>query len=441
MSLSPKARVSLALFLSLCFVFVLQGCQATPPTPEAGSLWIDTTQDLGVINKFVMGGNHGPWAEFNPFAFQKTIDLGITFLRWPGGNWGDDNDVANWMIDNYIAQARKIGAEPSITVRVPGSTPEKAAEMVRYTNIEKGYGVKYWNLGNEPSLYDNHPGKQANMPGGWTPQVYARIWREFAVAMEAVDPTILFYGPDIHQFIGGETASPSEGDALDYLVEFLRVNGDMVDVVTVHRYPFPSCNTCGPPTWEELRDNTSEWSSMLPNLRQIIKENTGKDLPVGVMEFNSNYTNAAGGETTPDSFYNALWLADVLGRLIEDRPEMLAYWLIMSNSAGHGLTSSFHVYSLWKKFGNHLLAASSDTQYVTVYEAKTDEGAVTVMLINLNSEEIRKPLKLAKGDAFKLSEAYLFDAGHNAEAVELPAFENGGEFVLPAESVTLLVFK
>jgi hypothetical protein len=144
--------------------------------------------------------------------------------------------------------------------------------------------------------------------------------------MEAIDPGIQFYGPDISLFIGNPTAAPTEGDALEYLTEFLKVNGDMVDVVTVHRYPFPACQTCGNPTWQELRENTLKWDNTLPNLRRIIKETTGKDLPVGVTEYNSSYSSAVGAETSPDSFYNALWLANVYGRLISQRPEMLAIW-------------------------------------------------------------------------------------------------------------------
>jgi hypothetical protein len=437
--------------IMLFFALLLSACVPVQATPEPGVLWVDPNQDLGAISPYIFGSNHGPWADFAPFSFEKATELGLTFLRWPGGNWGDQNDLRTYQIDNFILQARTLGAEPSITVRVPGSTPEKAAEIVRYTNIEKGYGVKYWNIGNEPSLYANNGGYAIEEPGGWTPAYYAKVWREFAVAMEAVDPTILFYGPDIHQFVGGETASRMEGSAGDYLVEFLKVNGDMVDVVTVHRYPFPTCNTCGNPTWDQLRENAAEWGEMLPGLRKIVQENAGKQLPVGVMEYNSNYSNVAGADTSPDSFYGALWLAEVFGQLVEDRPEMLAYFTTAYRS-GHGLMTSFavrpsyYVFSLWKRFGNHLLAASSDTHYVSVYAAKavgdtTDDGAVTVMLINLNSEEVRKPLKLVDGDKLVLEEAYLFDISHNAEAVDLPAFENGGEILLPPESAMMLIFR
>ncbi len=462
------------LILTLCLAFSLAACQAEPttapvqsettileavlvptatlpptasPTPPypAGVLWIDVASDLGAISPFTLGGNHGPWSDFSLDAFEKTIELGITFIRWPGGAWGDQNDMRQMMIDTYIAQARKIGAEPSIAVRLPGSSPEKAAETVRYVNLIKAYGVKYWSIGNEPNLFDNDP--NLNIGVTWTPEYYAKTWREFALAMEAVDPSILFYGPDISQFTGDSTQYANEGDARDYLLEFLKVNGDLVDVVTIHRYPFPKCSTCGNPTWEQLRADTAEWDNIFPDLRRVIQETTGKDLPVGMMEYNSYYTNAVGSETSPDSFYSGLWLADIYGRMVRQRPEMLAIWQLKNNNGGWGLLTSFDVrpsyyaFTMWKKFGDHLLDANSDTQYVSIFAARTEAGAVTVMLTNLSGQEVREPLQFDQGDGIKLSEAYLFDRTHNAEAIEPPAFTNGGEIVLPAESVTLFILR
>jgi alpha-L-arabinofuranosidase len=50
--------------------------------------------------------------------------------------------------------AGKVGATVMFSVRLLDGTPEQAAEMVRYTNIEKEYNVRYWSIGNEPTLYD-----------------------------------------------------------------------------------------------------------------------------------------------------------------------------------------------------------------------------------------------------------------------------------------------
>jgi hypothetical protein len=479
MSAQSRASLQLALFFILIVSISLTACQADVPTlaptaalltstetpapthtpastntlaAPAGVLWVDTTKDLGTISKYVLGANHGPWSDLGLGNIEPAKNSGITFLRWPGGSWGDHNDIRPNYITNYMGTARNImAAEPSITVRLLGGTPEQAAALVKLVNIDKGYGVKYWAIGNEPDLYIVEDQT-------WTPEYFARRWREFALAMKAVDPSIILYGPDISNFVG----DPGSFDPLellyvggvkqpftkvDYLTEFLKVNADLVNIVTVHRYSFPLHSGDGLPTWEQLRDNTAQWDRVIPNLHRMIQEATGKDYPVGVVEFNSHTSNAIGGKTSPDSFYNALWLADILGRMIRQQPEMLAYWLLKNTEAGHGLMGSYdirptyYVYQLYKQFGNHLLFANTDMQYVSVFAAKTDDGAVTVILDNLNGAEVRKPLQLKGGEHLKLAQAFLFDASHKAEAITLPEFRNGDEMVLPTESVMLLVFR
>jgi hypothetical protein len=291
----------------------------------------------------------------------------------------------------------------------------------------------------------------------WTPEYYAKRWHEFALAMKAVDPTIQFYGPEVSDFVGDAEMDPRELIYVksvklditkrDYLVQFLKVNADLVSIVAVHRYPFPLHPTDNLPNWDQLRENTSQWDRIIPNLRQLIKETTGKDYPIGITEFNSSAANTVGANTSPDSFYNALWLADVLGRMIRQQPALLAYWMLKSTAAGHGLMDSFnvrptyYVYQIYKKFGDHLLASSSTVQYVSVFAARSDDRAVTVILVNLNNNEVSKPLVLENGDSLKLAETYLLDAKHQAELVTSSAFKNGAEIVLPAESVTLYMFK
>ena len=429
---------------------VVPAKKTTTSAAPVNALWVNTAHDLGEISKFVLGANHGPWSDLGSGNIELAKNSGITFLRWPGGSWGDQNDIRSNYIDNYIGTARNIiGAEPSITVRLLGSTPEQAAQMVQYVNKDKSYKVKYWSIGNEPDLY-------VGEDQTWNPEYYARRWREFALAMKAIDPTIQLYGPEISDFVGDANLDPREFlyvnsvkldvTKRDYLVQFLKLNADLVNIVAVHRYPFPLHSTDNLPSWDQLRENTSQWDRVIPNLRRVIQETTGKDYPIGITEFNSNSSNIAGGKTSPDSFYNALWLADVLGRMIRQKPELIAYWLLKNSNAGHGLMDSYdarptyYVYQLYKQFGNHLLEANSDTQYVSVFAAKRDDGTLTVILVNLNSTEIQKPLLLEGGDTFKLKEAYLFDATHKAESIAAPDFMNGHDIHLPAESVTLYIF-
>ena len=448
MALKPR------FFLALGFLgFGLAACQTgstqteTPsatPAPPTGVFWVDPTKDLGPISKYVLGVNlYGALGSGNTDAAENS---GVTFLRWPGGNAGDAQEIQLHQVDTYIHEATLMGAEPSISVRLPNSTPEQAAAVVHYVNIEKNFGVKYWSIGNEPSLYENNANFQDQ---SWDAVSYANRWREFAKAMKAVDPAILLYGPDIHQFTGDPSVDPKDHLGRDYLTEFLKIDGDLVDIVTVHRYPFPTCITCSSPAVGELLANTPQWDALIPNLRRIIKQTTGKDLPVGVMEYNSSYSNISGVETSPDSFYGALWLADVMGRLIRQQPDFLAYWNLTSgsSSAGHGLMTSYdlrpsyYVFQIYKRFGNHLLTANSDQPLVSVFAAKKDDGSVTVIFVNRGETAVRQPLRLEKGDNLALSEAYVFDKTRSAQSIQPPVFHNGDPVDVAGYSVLLYIFR
>ncbi len=417
---------------------------STPAYP-AGVLWVDPAQDSGAISPYVLGVNHGPWSDLGIGNIEPAKNAGITFLRWPGGAWGDQNDIQTMQVDYFINQARNIfHAEPSITVRLPNNTPEKAAALVKYVNIDMQYAVKYWSIGNEPSLYENDTSLKSL---GLNAVTVPPLWRKIALAMKAVDPTIIFFGPDIHQFTGDPAIDPKDSQGRDYLREFLKVNGDLVDIVTVHRYPFPSCQTCANPTVDELFANTPSWDSIIVNLRHVVKEMTGKDLPVGVMEYNSYYSRALGGDTTPDSFNNAIWLADVMGRMIRQRTDLMAYWVFKDSNAGHGLMTAYdihptyYIFPMYSRFGSHLLPANSPEPLVSLFAAKKDDGSLTVMLVNRSLSAVKLPLQLNQGDAYTLAEEYLFDQTHMAESVPPPTFKNGGVVEVGARSVMLFIFK
>ena len=67
---------------------------------------------------------------------QAAYDSGVTILRFPAGAWGDHNEVKPYHIDQFMDFANKVGATALFSVRLLDGTPEQAAEMVRFTNIE-----------------------------------------------------------------------------------------------------------------------------------------------------------------------------------------------------------------------------------------------------------------------------------------------------------------
>ncbi len=407
--------------------------QPTPAPPATPGLFVDAGSDLGAISPFVYGTNDGPWLGV-PFALRDQVAAAkLRFITWPGGNWGDENDVTTDQVDTFVAYCRSIGAEPRIVVRLKGGTASAAADLVKYANVTMKYGVTYWEIGNEPDLYE------ANGLAGYNIDEYDRDWRSFAQAMKVVDPTIKLVGPDISQFV----ADPSN-DYLqartDWLTSFLKSNGDLVDIVSIHRYPFPVDGQT-PPTIDDLRGNSKEWDQIIPALRSILKAQTGRDLPVAVTEVNSSSVQNSAGDATMDSHYNAVWFADVLGRLIEQKVDIVAQfaiagsWGIVGASAPNPI---YYDYMLYRQFGTELLRSSSDDPLVTVYAAARADGTLTILIVNLGSATVTKPLTVV-GIGATSAEAWLFDASHNAEEVAVTSISAGGNVTLPSESVTLLV--
>lgn len=406
------------------------------PTPAPNSVFVNLSETVGDINPLVYGTNFGPWVVVPYDLWPQAEEAGIRFLRFPGGNWGDLNNITERQVDQYMDLAEMMNATPQITVRLRGGTPEQAADLVSYTNVEQGYDVRYWSIGNEPSLYPEYDVERYNAE-----------WRTFAEAMLAVDPNIVLIGPDIHQFTGNPESDPKDENGRLWLQSFLEANGDMVDIVAVHRYPFPRGFTSDPVSIEDLRQNSQEWDQIIPNLREVILETTGKDLPIGITEVNSNWSKAVGGEATPDSFYNAIWWGDSLGRMINQQTEMVAHFVLQTKggAGGWGLLArtevrpSYYVYQLYQRLGQTLLASQSDVPGVSIVAAQTADGRLTLLLVNLLDTAVETPLQIVGPAVPETAEWHLFDPTHNVELVGEIDLSPGTQISLPPTSISLLI--
>ena len=419
----------------------------TTPVPTAvpNLLYVNPAMDMGAISPYIYGSNYGPWVAVPYTMIQSAFDSGITILRFPGGSWGDNNDVMPQQIDQFMAFINKMGATAMIDVRLKNGTPAQAAQLVQYVNITQKYNVKYWGIGNEPSLYSQE------LKDGYDTVRFNKDWRAIAEAMKAVDPSIKLVGPEIHQFsystenvtnYSVQTATDSSGRY--WMDEFLKANGDLVDVVSFHRYPFPVSQVANPPTIDELRNDAPQWSKIIDHLRDLIHKYTGRDLPVAVTEFSSATNKAVSGEATADSLFHAIWMADVLGQMIRENVFMVNYWLLTSSGDGGGsgligrgvLRPSYYVYQMYKMFGNEQIYASSDDPYLTIYAAKRADGALTLVVVNLKSEEQTKPIQI-EGQSKVQAEAWLLDSTHNA--ADIGSVDISGSITVPAQSMTLYI--
>lgn len=410
-----------------------------PATALPNQLYVNTAISRGPINPFVYGTNYGPWTAVPATMLEEYQASGLTMLRFPGGNWGDENTVREHQIDFLMDTAGMVDAEIVFHVNLLNGTPEEAVEMMRLVNEEMGHNIIYWSIGNEPNLYA--PGRGFTE---WDAAYFNQRWREFAQAMKAADPEIVLIGPDVSQYMAEDAKNPKDADGRDWMREFLRTNGDLVDIVSIHRYPFPASASNPNPTIDDLRQNSPEWDAIIPHLRQVIQEEAGRDLPVSVMEVNSNWSNTLGGEATPDSFYNAIWWADSLGRMIQQDVEMVAQFAVALNRGGSGLLTisapnpSYYVYQMYKQFGTEKLYASSGVADVSIFAAQREDGTLTLMMVNRGPEDATTPLQV-DGYEGGNAELWRFDATHNAENLGAIDWANGDSITLPGQSISLLV--
>ena len=430
-----------SLFLLTLLALVLSACGPAPaPTPVPEALFVDPEASLGPISPYIFGTNYGPMHAVPLEVMPLVEDAGFTVLRFPGGAWTDTVDMKPFQIDMLMTFAKQVGAIPTISVRMLGGDPETAAELVRYTNVEKKYGVTYWSIGNEPSIYT----QLGQADYDYTVDNLNKDWRAIAEAMKEADPTIKLIGPEIHQWNDGPETTPKDSAGRDWMTEFLKDNGDLLDVVSVHRYPLHSPTR--PVTIQDLRENTRRWAREVEYLRSLVKEILGRDLPIAVTEVNSDPSSAMLQETSPDTFYNAIWYADVLGQLMNADVFMVNQWVLSQRSTGLGLFNgttirpTFYVFPLYKNFGSEQVYAASGVPDVDIFAAKREDGALTLMVINLSDTEQRIPLQV-KGTELTEAEVWLLDPTHNAENLGVQAFSSDGTVLLPAQSATLYVIR
>ena len=178
--------------------------------PAAGAdqiarIFIDSRRSIGPIDRNLFGsflehlgraiyeGIYDPGSKlsdsngFRKDVIQEIKQLGVPIIRYPGGNfvsgynWLDGvgpkqerprvlDKAWNSMNSNqfgtneYMAWCRAVGTEPLMGLNLGTGTPEQAAALVEYCNIDKGtkwsdlrrkhgyaeaYNVKHWCLGNE----------------------------------------------------------------------------------------------------------------------------------------------------------------------------------------------------------------------------------------------------------------------------------------------------
>jgi hypothetical protein len=308
--------------------------------------------------------------------------------------------------DEFILLCHALGAEPVICVglgsayiknrpgRLIGSTRsqvlENAIEWVRYSNQVKGYGVKYWEIGNESYWR----GSVATL----TVSDYTRDVLELSRVMKAIDPNILI---GVNGHVDKDYVSTADSvDGPIWWQYLLMHAAPEIDFLVVHPYP---CFEWGSydyyqkhtPVFTEAVDHAvSALQSWAPpadaeRIRILVTETNAFDWAAT----NWYQGNKAGWKWRND-LGHALVLFDLIGQhLLHPHLDGLHVWnsrWFESESKledvldeQNGLLPTGQALALWGKYlHTHLLALPDQTAGPVYASFNADTQAHTMFLMN-----------------------------------------------------------
>ena len=275
--LHQTAKAGVAWGVSSLFGGALRGAQTSAPNADdTVRVYLDSRRVIAPLDRNLFGsflehlgraiyeGVYDPGSKLSEAnGFRKDViseirQMGVPIVRYPGGNFVSGY---NWLdgvgpkesrprvldkawnaintnqfgTNEFMAWCKAVGTEPLMGLNLGTGTPEEAAALVEYCNLDQGtkwsdlrrkhgfaepYKVKRWCLGNE-------------MDGPWqighmTATEYGMKAQDAARQMRYVDPAL--------QLIACGSSGPFMPTYLEWDREVLEQCYDYVDGLSLHRY-------------------------------------------------------------------------------------------------------------------------------------------------------------------------------------------------------------
>ena len=384
-------------------------------------------------------------------AYLKGLRPGA--LRWPAGHRsqeyngerGGGGQSGDWTltaahVDAFVALAKSVSAEPVIALNVKRGTPAAAADLVRYLNVEKKYGVHWFLVGNEPDLTD---GVIAS------PEAYAQKYVAFADAVRGVDPSAKLIAPEL---LTGAHVNGAHGRP-DWLTPTLVAAPGKVDGMSWHYYPLDSGQSN--PTSSAImsvphlfQETAPDWRpasiAYVDEVMPALKAASDAHAPnagVWITEFAEDPGPGAGAGIS-DTVAGALWVGDALGRYAEYAPAAIFRWVFRTVAEhGYGLIDkdalprpAYGAYWLYgREMGDRYVAAvSSSKTDVAVHASLRPDGGLAIMLVNKTESAKRVHLDIEGFCVGTASEITLTGDGYGSTSFTL-----GGQAVTPSTVETI----
>ncbi len=249
-----------------------------------------------------------------------------------------DANGPSWIFgfEQYMEFMKSFGpikAEPLIIVNLGSGTPEMAAAWVKYANKVKGYGIKYWEIGNES-------GGQWETGGPMNVYDYTRRYIKYYEAMKAVDPSITIIAQ------GQADGKSLTYDGVSAIEAFLgrlakEKKTHYAEGLVTHQYP----------NWgQKLEDLLASPKKGMEDTASQVKKALAKypklkNIPIWITEFNTS--DQVKPQDISVHLENGLWLAQYMPEFIRQfgNRGYMAMWDVMNGgSAINNPTGGDHGY-------------------------------------------------------------------------------------------------
>ena len=360
-------------------------------------------------------------ASFNTFGINQPQRM-INIPSWP--TWMDANNDG-FLDTNQFNNYAKL-----------------CAELVKIVNKDNNFGVKYWEVTNEK---DEQYFTQFHTYAGWGGLIDSSkpdhlnelitIYNKVAVAMKQADPTIKIGGPAI-----------ARTDLQPFYVPFIKGTVNNLDFFTYHFYATGSASTSDTEVYNVANAIADYTKSIVQALNDA---SPNRYIPAMLDEYNISWT-----WTTYDPRMSnnkgAVFDALSIVKAIENGANATLAWnekddIYGKTSNQDELRPSAHVFHLLNKLliGYRATTTTSDDTAVVPFAVNNSAaGFKTYVIINRsNSQKQIKTNFNGWTPAQKTLDKYeVSSLGYTYKTIDWNLVSTGN-FIVPANSVTLLSFK
>jgi hypothetical protein len=338
---------------------------------------------------------------YDPQVVSGLRSAGVKLLRFPGGNFGEQHTLSTQQLDAFSNLLNQVGAAGFMQVQLSDPLDEtpvplttratRAALLVDYMNNRQSiqrsanapyHFVTYWSVGNEPDLLTNPDTGEK-----YTVAEYVQAFIAYSLAMHSKDPSIKVFGPELSQYPAA--SGPKDSQGIPWMQGFLQGVSDyerthnlpfqLLNGVSFHYYPFRDNEQ----DLTTILSDPSQWDTIVPGLRQLIRQTFGEDLPVAITEINTN-----SGKVPLPRNLSALWWAETLGKLMANQVDYVTFFSTEGVDSPNPLflqkdfteTPMLRVMQVISHMDSHLVPVEGAPGPVSVYATQGDNHASASLL-------------------------------------------------------------